>query len=129
MTRRGDRCTFRSRRLSADAPAVFQARYRPTGPTSRAAPGTLASFCVEQFRYYVPATDRRIDPLQATDAGVRVGRIDRDPWDLTPAGATIHGNTLFKAAGLPAPTADPVVQYSPGFEMDVAPPGAGGEVE
>ncbi|WP_380679220.1 hypothetical protein [Salinigranum sp. GCM10025319] len=33
----------------------------------------------------------------------------------------IRRNTLSEAAGLPAPTSDPVVQYSPGFEMRVGP--------
>jgi hypothetical protein len=36
-------------------------------------------------------------------------------------GATIRPSGLFEAAELPAPTADPVTHYSPGFEMRVEP--------
>jgi hypothetical protein len=125
-TARDDRITFRSRRRGRETPAaVFQARYRPTGATYRAEPGSLESFCVESFRYYLPASeDRRIDPLRpgdTTGSEVRVGTISREPWTLQPAAATIRRNTLFEAAGLPAPTGEPVVHYSPGFEMAVGP--------
>jgi len=125
MTRRGDRVTFRSHREGEDAPAaVFQARYRPSGETYRAAPGSLESFCIEHFHHYLPATeDRRIGGIvrrsAADESGVYVGRIQRDPWDLQPVTATIRENTLFEANGLPTPTADPVFHYSPGFEMGV----------
>jgi uncharacterized protein YqjF (DUF2071 family) len=131
LTRQGERVSVRSRRDTGDGPpAVFRARYRPTGERYRAEPGTVESFCVERFRYYLPATgDRRAGPLggddgdggDGDDGGVRVGRIDRDPWDLRPVTATIRDNTLFEAAGLPAPVTDPVVGYSPGFEMGVEP--------
>lgn len=126
VTKRDDRITFRSRRGGRETPvAVFQARYCPTGSTYRAEPGTLESFCVESFRYYLPAAeDRRIAPLRpgdATDGEVRVGTISREPWTLRPVTAAIRRNTLFEAAGLPAPTSEPVVHYSPGFEMAVGP--------
>ena len=124
LTRRGDRFTFQSHRRGRDTPAAaFQARYRPTGETYRADPRTLEALCVEQSRYYFPATeDHRFDVLRsgARDC-VRVGRIDREPWELRPVEATIRRNTLFEAAGLPAPSTAPVVQYSPGFAMGVEP--------
>jgi hypothetical protein len=121
LTRRDDRVTFRSRRRGSEAPAVFQARYRPTGSTSTAEPGTVASFCVERSRYYLPASeDRRLGAERRPGvAEVRIGSIDRPPWELQPVDATIRVNTLFEAVGLPTPTADPVTQYSPGFEMGV----------
>lgn len=52
---------------------------------------------------------------------VRVGELDREPWDHRPVDATIRETSLFEAADLPAPTTDPVVHYSPGFEMRVEP--------
>ena len=52
---------------------------------------------------------------------MRVGELDREPWELRPIAATIRENTLFEAAELPAPTDDPVVQYSPGFTMRIDP--------
>lgn len=125
-TKRDGRIAFRSRRRGRETPAaVFQARYCPTGSTYRAEPGTLESFCVESFRYYLPASeDRRIGALRSGDAAddeVWVGTISREPWTLQQVAATIRRNTLFEAAGLPAPTCEPVVHYSPGFEMAVEP--------
>jgi hypothetical protein len=126
VTRRGDEVTFRSERgTGGPHPAVFRARYRPAGERYRAEPGSLEAFCVERFRYYLPASgDRRVGVLRSPAArrdGVAVGTIERDPWQLRPATATVHTNTLFAAAGLEPPSADPVFQYSPGFEMGVEP--------
>lgn len=50
-----------------------------------------------------------------------VGELDRKPWDIRSVDATIRPSGLFEAAELPAPTADPVTHYSPGFEMRVEP--------
>ncbi|MFC6942650.1 YqjF family protein [Salinirubellus sp. GCM10025818] len=126
MTRRGDEITFQSQRDGDhSSQAVFQARYRPTGEPYQAAPGTLEAHCVEHFRYYLPAPeDRRANVLRAFGSEqneMYVGTIEREPWELRPATATIRRNTLFEAAGLPTPTMDPVIQFSPGFEMAVGP--------
>lgn len=133
LTRRDDRVAFRRRRRGRETPAaVCQARYRPTGDGFRADNGTLDALCVEQFQYYVPASmDHRFDGLQPGEPTrrVRVGTIDRDPWELRPMEATIRENTLFEAAGMPTPTADPVVHYSPGFEMAVEPLRRGSKAE
>lgn len=125
LTRTGDRITFRSRRAGSTPPAVFQARYRPEGDRHRADPGSLAEFCVERDRYFLPAAEaggaatlRTVGP---GGEGTIVGRIDRDPWELRDVDATLRENTLFEAAGLPAPADDPVFHYSPGFEMGVLP--------
>jgi uncharacterized protein YqjF (DUF2071 family) len=121
LTRRGEDVVFRSRR-AGDPPAVFGARYRPTGETYRADPGTIESFAIEHFRYFLPADeDRRVGAGRRDDGRVRVGELDREPWDLRPVEATIRENTLFDAADLPTPTGDPVVQYSPGFTMRIEP--------
>ena len=126
LTRRDGRITFRSRRRGGATPAAhFGARYHPVGPVFEADPGTIESFCVERFRFFFPAgEDRRVDALQAGDGnhgGVRVGTVSREPWELRPVEAEIRRNTLFEAAGLPRPTTEPVVQYSPGFQMGVDP--------
>ncbi|WP_049935853.1 YqjF family protein [Haloplanus natans] len=119
LSRRGDEVSVRSRR-EGDPPAAFRARYRPTGRTYRAESDTIEEFCIERFRYFLPADeDRRFGA--GGGGGGRVGELDREPWDLRPAAATIRENTLFEAAGIPAPTGDPVVQYSPGFTMRVEP--------
>jgi hypothetical protein len=126
-TERGDGVVFRMRRRDRTGPtAVFQARYRPQGGGGfQAAPGSFEAFCVERFRYYLPASeDRRTGPFRAGYAsgdGIRVGTIDRHPWSLRPVEAAIRRNTLFGAADAPDPTGDPLFQYSPGFEMGVGP--------
>jgi uncharacterized protein YqjF (DUF2071 family) len=118
-TRRNGSISFRSRR--ADSSAVFQARYHPVGEAYRAAPGSIESFCVEEFHYLVPESEDRRPGAPSGDGRVRIGTIDREPWTLRPVEATIRRNTLFEAAGLPAPDTDPVVQYAPAFEMGVEP--------
>lgn len=127
ITRRDGAVAFRSRRRGPP-PARFGARYRPTGDVFRADAGTLAAFCVEHTRYCVPAAeDPRPGVVRSLDAdgadGVRVGTIERDPWPLRPVDATVRRNTLFGAADLPTPDADPVVHYSPGVEITVGPLG------
>ena len=120
LTRRGDEVTFRSHR-DGTPPAVFHARYRPTGEAFRVESGSFESFAVEQFRYFLPTGEDRRVGASGTEGRVRIGELDREPWSLRPVDATVHGNTLFEAAGLPSPTADPVVHYSPGFEMRIDP--------
>jgi len=121
ITRRNETVTFRSRR-DGDPPALFRARYRPTGEPYRAEPDSFESFGIERFRFFLPADeDRRVGAGRRSDGRVRVGELGRKPWDLREVDATIRPNGLFEAAGLPAPTADPVVHYSPGFEMRVEP--------
>ncbi|RMB18130.1 YqjF family protein [Haloplanus aerogenes] len=120
LTRRGDTVTFRSRR-DGEPSTVFQARYRPTGEAYQADPDSIESFCIEHLRYFLPESESR----HIGNAGrgrVWVGELDREPWTLRPVDATIRRNTLFEAVGLPTPTTDPVVQYSPGFEMELARP-------
>jgi uncharacterized protein YqjF (DUF2071 family) len=48
-TRRDGTITFRSRRT--DSEAAFRARYRPVGEPYRAEPGSLESFCIEEFHH------------------------------------------------------------------------------
>lgn len=102
-----DRVTFRSRRRDPDGDRRFDARYRSTGPATEAEPGSLAHFLVERKRWYLD--------------GGRVGRIEREPWRVGPVDATVRTDTLTPALGLSL-EGDPVAQYSPGYEMAVAPP-------
>lgn len=104
----GDRVTFRSRRRDPDGDRRFDVRYRSTGPTTTAEPGSLTEFLVERKRWYLD------DPL-------RVGRIEREPWRVGPVEATVRTDTLTPALGL-ALEGGPVARYSPGYEMAVARP-------
>lgn len=50
-----------------------------------------------------------------------IGAFKRELRQLQPVTATPRTNTLFEATGLQPPSADPVLQYSLGFEMSVEP--------
>jgi len=118
--KRGDETVFRSRRRG-DSSAAFGAHYRPVGDPAPASPDTLADFCVERDRYFLPAAEDRRPVGGGGPDAVRVGEIIRDPWTLQPVDATIGADDLFAAAGLPEPTSEPTLGYSPGFEMGVEP--------
>jgi uncharacterized protein YqjF (DUF2071 family) len=134
-TRREDgTITFGSRRRrrgpgadAGSAPAVFELRYRSTGDPFEADPGSFEAFGIERFRYFLPLSeDRRPgavdgDGDRVVGAPMRVGTVDREPWTLRGADATVRRNTLFEAAGLPEPTEGPTATYSPGFEIRVGP--------
>jgi len=125
IRRAGDVLRFNSRRERNEGPdAVFRARYRPEGTASELEPGSVAAFCTERDRYFIPPGEGGATlPLAGAsgDGSLVVGRITRDPWQVSPVDATVRANTLFEANGLPAPDGDPVLCYSPGFEMGVEP--------
>jgi uncharacterized protein len=87
----------RTRTHRGSPPAEFSARYRPTGPVFRVAPGSLEEWLSERYCLY--ADDRR-------------GRIWRTeihhaPWPVQPAECEIHVNTM---TALPHVT--PLLQFS-----------------
>jgi uncharacterized protein YqjF (DUF2071 family) len=86
--RDGEAITHRSRRARG-TPAEWAARYRPSGLTRHAAPGSLEHFLTERYCLY-------------TTDGDRVLRCDihHPPWKLEDATATIDVNTMAAAAGL-----------------------------
>ncbi|MFB6207176.1 MAG: YqjF family protein [Haloglomus sp.] len=123
VARMGDTVRFSSRCRGGNGPdAVFQARYRPDGPSHTPSPGSLEAFCIDRVRYLFPAGEAAgtLPGIAADD--VVVGRIEREDWELRPVDATLRTNTLFAATGLPTPDADPELRYSTGFEMGVLPP-------
>lgn len=71
-------------------PAQFRADYRPTGPISQSAPGTLDYWLTERYCLY------------AVDSRSRVYRADihHRRWPLQPVEAKIEVNTMAAAAGL-----------------------------
>jgi hypothetical protein len=108
LTSQGDSFAFRSRRTEPGAPPVrFEADYQPKGEPFQAASGSFEEFFVERHRYF-PVTD-------GAREAVYEGEVQRDPWDLSDANATIKRNTLFRALGLGTPEEEPVFTYSPGF--------------
>jgi uncharacterized protein YqjF (DUF2071 family) len=88
-------------------PADFSARYRATGKGFRAQPGTLEYFLVERYCLYAVSPARRVYRLD----------IHHKPWLLQPAEAELDAAQLFAAAGLPAPSGEPLLHYSVVQEM------------
>jgi uncharacterized protein YqjF (DUF2071 family) len=80
---------------------AFRGRYRPTGDSVAAEPGSLAHFLTERYCLY------------ASDSRGRVHRaeIHHPPWPLQPAEAEIDENTL-PPAGVPLGNEDPLLHFS-----------------
>lgn len=77
----GDGVRYRSRRDHRGAPAAeLEASYRPVGPVSPTAPGTLEHWLTER---YVLFADH---PLR----GLLSARVHHDPWPLQPAEAELR---------------------------------------
>ncbi|PSQ39353.1 hypothetical protein BRD13_03335 [Halobacteriales archaeon SW_5_70_135] len=92
---------FDHRRTHPDAaPARFRATYAPDGERSEAAPGSLAAFLVERYRYYLERGGR-----------LWAGDVDHAPWRPAPATATVASNTLPAAAGFDV-RGDPHLLYA-----------------
>lgn len=110
--------SFRSRRSQAgQPPATLRATYGPDGEPAAAEPGSLAEFCVERRRWFTD-TGKPSPYLSRVAPGLRVGEIDRDPWRVAPAEATVERNSLGRALGIDL-DGPPTAQYSPGFESAV----------
>jgi uncharacterized protein YqjF (DUF2071 family) len=100
----------RSRRLHPETlPVEFEATYRPTTTPVVPESGSLDHFLAERYRLFVP------------QAGM-TARVEHDPWTLHPAEADVRAGSLFDAAGLPMPDAEPRVRYCPKMEFHVHTP-------
>lgn len=98
----GTQIHFRSSRKRATQPlAQLDVSYQPRGEPFLADPGSLDHWLVERRRLY--------DPI---GKGVLYADIAHQPWQLCPARATIHENTLFEVNGLPTPEYQPWFHYS-----------------
>jgi uncharacterized protein YqjF (DUF2071 family) len=94
---------YSSHRTHRGAPAAhFRARYRPTGPPTVAAPGSLADWLTARFSLY--AADRRGRIYRADIAHI--------PWPLQPAEAEITVNTMAAAAGIRLPAVPPLLHFA-----------------
>lgn len=88
----GEGVAYRARRTHRGArDASLVARYAPTGPAVRAAPGSLEHWLTERYCLY--SADAAGRPL--------VGEVHHAPWPLQPARAEIDTETVAAAAGLP----------------------------
>ncbi|MBW3534703.1 MAG: DUF2071 domain-containing protein [Gemmatimonadetes bacterium] len=92
---------YRSER-SDGASAVFQGRYRPTGPAAAPAAGTLEHFLTERYALYTVLGDGAV--LRAD--------IHHRPWPLQTAEAVIERNTVPEAEGLELPERAPLLHFA-----------------
>lgn len=109
---------FRSRRTQPGQPAAaFAAEYGPDGPAEAVEAGSLAEFCIDRRRWFTDA-GQPSPYLSRAGPDLRVGEIDRAPWEVAPARATVETNSLGRPLGLDL-AGDPTVHYSPGFQSVV----------
>jgi uncharacterized protein YqjF (DUF2071 family) len=88
-------------------PAEFRACYRPIGPVSPSAPGTLDHWLTERYCLY------------ALDGASRIYRaeIHHRPWPLQPAVAAIEVNTMATALNIVLPATAPRLSFA--AQLDV----------
>jgi uncharacterized protein YqjF (DUF2071 family) len=88
-------------------PALFRARYRPTGEPHRAPSGTIDHWLTERYCFFAVDTRGRIT---RTDVHHR-------PWPLQPAEAEVETNTMAQASSLGLPPMPPILHFAK--ELDV----------
>lgn len=86
----------------AAPPAHFLARYRPTGPVTLAAPGTLAHWLTERYALF---TADRIGRIYR-------GEIHHVPWPLQPAELVPDADNMAASHGLALPASPPLLHYA-----------------
>ncbi|HEX5545836.1 MAG TPA: DUF2071 domain-containing protein [Ktedonobacterales bacterium] len=98
------------RKGSGKPPAVFEARYQPTGSVQHAQLGSLADWLTARYCLY-------------TTRGARLmrGEIHHAPWPLQPATAEIVRNTIAEPMGIRLPATPPLLYYSEQLEVVVWP--------
>lgn len=99
---------YRSTRTQRGAPpARFAARYRPTGPSYRAEPGSLDAFLTERYCLYT--VDRRGRPLR--------GEVHHAPWPLRPAVCEAEAMDMMRIAGLTLPEVPPLLHFAEALDV------------
>jgi uncharacterized protein YqjF (DUF2071 family) len=83
-------------------PAIFRARYQPTGPVTRSKPGTLDHFLTERYCFYTsnPAGD------------ILRGDIAHESWPLQPAEAEFLENGLTLPWKIELPDTPPLLHFA-----------------
>ncbi|WP_135820665.1 YqjF family protein [Halostella litorea] len=113
IRRRGSAVTVTSERVQAGEPdARLRATYEPDGPLEPVADGSFEDFAIDRYRLYLPGR-----------GGIYTALVDHDPWRLRTATAEIAENTLFSAAGVGRPSADPRLHVAPAYDATLRDPG------
>jgi len=97
------------RRWPGPKPAELDLQYRIGDEIGSAAPGTLEHFLAERYVLY------------ATSGGgqLRIGRVHHRPYPLRHAAVLDLRETMVAAGGMPQPTGEPHVLYSPAVDVDI----------
>jgi uncharacterized protein len=115
MSRAGADVAYRSRRVDRRGPpAEFSATYRPTGPVTGSAPGSLAHWLTERYGLY--AVTRR--------GRLRRAEIHHPPWPLQPAEVEIDTNTMTRGLGFELPPTPALAHFSERLDVQVWSPEA-----
>ena len=94
---------YQSRRTHRNAaPALFVARYQPTGRSFTAIPGSLDHWLAERYCLY--ATDERGAAYRA--------EIHHRPWPLQPAEAEFAVNDVVESSGFRVPDCEPLLHFA-----------------
>jgi hypothetical protein len=96
-----ERLRLRSERDHAGEPrARLDVSYGRDGDSFVPDPGSLPGFLTENYRFFT--------------RGNRLyrGDITHEPWTLAPGEATVHEESLFRAAGFESPSGDPLVHVA-----------------
>ncbi len=96
---------FASHRVQPGPDATFVAHWKPTGPTSNPAPGSLRAFLADRFSAFA-----------VTGGRVFRGDLIHDPWPVRDATWTIQVNTVLSSFGFNLPGPPDEVYASPGVE-------------
>jgi uncharacterized protein YqjF (DUF2071 family) len=84
----------------------LQCRWRTGEPLPASEPGSIEHFLTERYQLYCSRGDR-----------VRRGRIRHDPWPLRRAELLHLEDGLVAAAGIPAPTGEPIVHAAESLDV------------
>ena len=108
------------RRGAFGAPrATFRGRYRPCGPASPAAEGSIEYFLTERYSLFA---QRGFGVPRSLRGGLVRGDIEHDPWPLQPAEVELEELDMFRLIGLDAPEAPPLAHFARELRVRAFPP-------
>lgn len=82
-------------------PAEFVARYRPLSPARPTEEGSLESWLTERYCLYASGS-----------RGLYCGHVHHPRWELAPAEAELHVNTMVRPIGIELPDVAPLLHFS-----------------
>ena len=107
---------YRSERTHRGEPsAVFEGRYRPSGPAFQTQPGTLEHFLTARYSLFAQAgygVPKRLIG-GALRSALLCGDIEHAPWPLQPAEFDLKRCEMFRLLGMDSsPSIEPVAHYA-----------------